>query len=76
MSSFLCCRQEAHDIICNAVHASQDDVIIFAGNGCTGALHKLIHSLDLEEPPVVFVGPSENNSVLLPLRETGAKVRN
>lgn len=67
-------RQEARDVIRNAVHASEDDAVIFAGNGCTGALHKLIHALDLEEAPIVFVGSNEHHSILLPWREIGAKV--
>ncbi|RZF37597.1 hypothetical protein LSTR_LSTR003162, partial [Laodelphax striatellus] len=67
-------RHEARDIIRNAVHACEDDVVIFAGHGCTAAVHKLIHSLALAEPPVVFVGPCEHHSNLLPWREIQAKV--
>lgn len=69
-----CYRHEARDILRNAVHASEDDVVIFSGHGCTGAVHKLIHSLDLVEPPIVFVGPCEHHSNLLPWREIGSKV--
>jgi selenocysteine lyase/cysteine desulfurase len=69
-----CFRHEARDVIRNAVHASEHDAVIFAGHGCTGAVHKLIHALDLSEPPVVFVGPCEHHSNLLPWREKGAKV--
>jgi selenocysteine lyase/cysteine desulfurase len=68
-------RHEARDIFRNAVHASEHDVVIFAGHGCTGAVHKLIHALNLSEQPVVFVGPCEHHSNLLPWRENGAKVR-
>jgi len=67
-------RHEARDIFRNAVHASEHDVVIFAGHGCTGAVHKLIHALNLSEQPVVFVGPCEHHSNLLPWREKGAKV--
>ncbi|XP_065205688.1 uncharacterized protein LOC135835380 isoform X2 [Planococcus citri] len=67
-------RQEARDIIRSAVHASESDAVVFAGNGCTDALQKLIHALDLERAPVVFVGSNEHHSVLLPWREIGAKV--
>lgn len=67
-------RHEARDILRNAVHASEDDVVIFSGHGCTGAVHKLIHSLDLIEPPIVFVGPCEHHSNLLPWREIGSKI--
>nr|CAD7409166.1 unnamed protein product [Timema poppensis] len=67
-------RHEAKDIFRNAVHASEHDAVIFAGHGCTGAVHKLIHALDLAEPPIVFVGPCEHHSNLLPWRERGAKI--
>ncbi|KDR20201.1 hypothetical protein L798_05680, partial [Zootermopsis nevadensis] len=69
-----CSRHEARDVFRNAVHASEHDAVIFAGQGCTGAVHKLIHALDLSEPPVVFVGPCEHHSNLLPWRERGAKI--
>jgi selenocysteine lyase/cysteine desulfurase len=71
-------RHEARDIIRNAVNASEHDSVIFCGNGCTGAVHKLINSLDLKltegQQPVVFVGPFEHHSNILPWREAGAKV--
>lgn len=35
------------DIIRSAVNASDNDCVIFAGSGCTGAVHKLIHALEL-----------------------------
>lgn len=70
-----CCdRHEARDIVRNAVHAGEQDAVIFAGSGCTGAVHKLLHALDLRDPPVVFVGASEHHSTLLPWREAGALV--
>ncbi len=40
------------DIIRNAVNASEHDAVIFVGTGCTAAVHKLIHSLHLQSPPV------------------------
>ncbi|XP_050546632.1 uncharacterized protein LOC126908518 isoform X2 [Daktulosphaira vitifoliae] len=70
-------RHESRDIIRNAVHASEDDVVIFVGSGCTGAIHKLIHALDFASDPVapvVLVGPYEHHSNLLPWREIGATV--
>ncbi|PNF15326.1 hypothetical protein B7P43_G00938 [Cryptotermes secundus] len=67
-------RHEARDIFRNAVHASEHDAVIFAGHGCTGAVHKLIHALNLVEPPIVFVGPCEHHSNLLPWREKDAKI--
>ncbi|CAH1267774.1 Hypp3789 [Branchiostoma lanceolatum] len=67
-------RHEARDIIRNAVNAGEHDAVIFVGSGCTGAIHKLIHSLHMEEPPIVFVGPFEHHSNLLPWREIGSRV--
>ena len=40
------------DIIRNAVNASEHDAVIFVGSGTTGAVHKLIHSLNLNHAPV------------------------
>ncbi|XP_064595261.1 uncharacterized protein LOC135461904 [Liolophura sinensis] len=67
-------RHEARDIVRSAVNASEHDAVIFVGSGCTGAVHKIIHGLKLPEPPVVFVGPYEHHSILLPWREYGANV--
>ncbi|XP_033110209.1 uncharacterized protein LOC117111409 [Anneissia japonica] len=67
-------RHEGRDIIRNAVKASEHDAVIFVGNGCTAAVHKLLNALNLSTPPVVFVGPFEHHSTFLPWREIGAKV--
>eukprot|EP00118_Oscarella_pearsei_P017421 m.172220 g.172220 ORF g.172220 m.172220 type:complete len:899 (+) comp39084_c0_seq8:2372-5068(+) len=70
-------RHEARDIIRNALNASENDSVVFAGSGCTGAVNKLIHAMDLSASatkPVVFVGPFEHHSNLLPWRETGADI--
>lgn len=70
-------RHEARDIVRNAVHASEDDAVIFVGSGCTGAIHKLIHAMDFASEgikPIVLVGPYEHHSNLLPWREIGATV--
>lgn len=40
------------DIVRNSVHASEHDSVIFCGSGTTAAVHKLIHALNLERPPV------------------------
>lgn len=69
-------REEARLIIRNAVNASEKDSVVFAGSGCTGAVHKLIHCLRLSAlptPPVVYVSPFEHHSNLLPWREIGAE---
>lgn len=67
-------RHEAKDIIRSSVNASEHDAVLFVGTGCTSAVHKLIHALDLKKLPMVFVGPFEHHSNLLPWREVGAKV--
>ena len=40
-------RHEARDVLRNAVNASEHDSVIFAGTGCTGAVHKLIDALGI-----------------------------
>jgi len=61
------------------VGASEHDVVIFCGSGATGGVHKLVQatmasSHSNRPPPVVFIGPYEHHSNILPWRETGAKV--
>ena len=42
-------RREAREVVRRAVNASEeDDVVIFAGSGCTGAIHKLIGALGIK----------------------------
>ena len=79
-------RHEARDLIRKVCNAGDEDAVIFVGSGTTGAVHKLIHGLSLpspttaataataEHPLVVFVGPYEHHSSLLPWREAGAFV--
>lgn len=43
-------REDARDIIRQAVGADERDVVIFAGSGATGAIHKLIDVLGLRIP--------------------------
>jgi len=43
-------REDARDIIRNAVGGDEDTVVIFAGSGCTGAIDKLIGILGLRIP--------------------------
>ncbi|KAG1696996.1 putative cysteine desulfurase [Nymphon striatum] len=66
-------RHEARDIIRNAVNASEYDAVIFVGNGATGGIHKLIHAMNPQRP-IVFVGPFEHHSNLLPWREISSFV--
>lgn len=67
-------RQEVRDIIRNAVNGSDQDAVIFAGHGCTGALQRLISALGLQEAPIVFVGHNEHHASLSAWREIGAKI--
>ena len=51
-------------------------MVLFTGSGTTGAINKLVQVLELDSP-IVFVGPHEHHSNLLPWREVlGAKVVN
>ena len=71
-----------HDrrIIRRCVNAGEDDIVVFAGSGTTGAIAKLIHALDLSggewdaENCVVIYGPFEHHSNILPWREAGLEV--
>ncbi|CAH3136888.1 unnamed protein product [Porites lobata] len=71
-------REDARDIIKKCVNAGPDDVVVFTGSGTTGAIHKLIHALQLTGTvvgkSVVFVGPFEHHSNILPWKETGTKI--
>lgn len=71
-------REEARDIIRESVGArTKDDVVIFCGSGATRAIHKLANILSLaNQPLVVFVGPYEHHSNILPWKEKNAKVEN
>lgn len=72
-------RQDAREIIRRCVNAGDDDAVIFCGSGTTAAIHKLIGVLGLLDPvtarsTVVFIGPYEHHSNIIPWRETGAKL--
>lgn len=73
---------EARQIIAEGTNAkitgkASLDVVLFAGNGTTSAVELLIDCMGLKhstERPVVFVGPYEHHSNLLPWRESGCEV--
>jgi selenocysteine lyase/cysteine desulfurase len=72
-------RQEARDIILRGVRGCKDDVVLFAGSGCTGAVTLLTSVLNIPgriarglPVPLVFHGPHEHHSNILPWRESGA----
>jgi selenocysteine lyase/cysteine desulfurase len=73
-------REEARRIVHGAVGGGEDDLVVFAGSGATGAIDRLLRILELgrfadaPERPVVFVGPFEHHSNELPWRESLADV--
>ena len=71
-------RHEARGIIRTSVGASTQDAVILCGSGATGPIQKLVYHVmqlcDGKGTPVVFVGPFEHHSNILPWRESGAKV--
>ncbi|XP_033107434.1 cysteine desulfurase SufS-like [Anneissia japonica] len=71
-------REEAREIIKTSVNANEEDVLIFSGSGTTGAIHKLVGVLEINKrrakKTVVFVGPYEHHSNILPWKEAGATV--
>jgi selenocysteine lyase/cysteine desulfurase len=74
-------REQARRVIHQAVGGTDQDLVIFCGSGATAAVAKLVGLLELAGPPVpagprpvVFVGPYEHHSNLLPWRESAAEV--
>ncbi|NDW48041.1 aminotransferase class V-fold PLP-dependent enzyme [Ruegeria sp. PrR005] len=69
-------RREARDEIARCVSATEDDAVIFAGSGATAGLNRLVSLFGIGEAdrPVVFIGPYEHHSNILPWRESRAKV--
>lgn len=66
-------REEARATIAEAVGATEADAVIFVGSGATAAINRLVDLLDLKGPerpeserPVVFIGPYEHHSNILP----------
>ncbi|RLN93738.1 hypothetical protein BBJ28_00014091 [Nothophytophthora sp. Chile5] len=82
-----CFRHEARQIVAQAVNAKitgrgAEDCVLFTGQGSTSAVNKLVAALGLQQlrgddasqRPVVFVGPFEHHSNLLPWRESAAEI--
>ena len=69
-------REDARDEIARLVGAREDDAVIFAGSGATAGLNRLVSLLGIErvDQPVVFIGPYEHHSNILPWRESRAQV--
>jgi len=72
-------REEARQLVREAVGGGDEHAVVFTGSGSTGAIDKLLRILGLHVPsgqarPVVFVGPYEHHSNELPWRESAADV--
>lgn len=72
-------REEARTIIKSCVHATEDDVVIFCGTGSTAAvdkMHRLLQEKAKEsgEKIIIFHGPFEHHSNVLPWRESHFEV--
>ena len=73
-------RNEARRVIASETNAGDDCSVIFSGSGATSAINRLVALCGVADAgkegnrPVVFVGPYEHHSNLLPWRESGAEV--
>ncbi len=73
-------REQARTIIARHTNAGKDCSVIFSGSGATSAINRLVALTgiaDLKDQarrPVVFIGPYEHHSNILPWREAGAEV--
>jgi selenocysteine lyase/cysteine desulfurase len=68
-------RAEARATIARLTRA-RGCAVIFAGSGATAGLNRLVRLLGVDTTPdaVVFIGPYEHHSNILPWRESGAKI--
>ncbi|MBT8154281.1 aminotransferase class V-fold PLP-dependent enzyme [Epibacterium ulvae] len=69
-------RRAARAEIAQACGARPRDAVIFTGSGATAGLNRLVSLFGVNEArdPVVFIGPYEHHSNILPWRESRAKV--
>jgi selenocysteine lyase/cysteine desulfurase len=73
-------RQEAREIIARETNAGDDCSVIFSGSGATSAVNRLVALCGIVDAvkngaqPVVFIGPYEHHSNILPWRESGAEI--
>ena len=69
-------RESARAEIARLTQAGDSHEVIFAGSGATAGLNRLVHLLGVNraERPVVFIGPYEHHSNILPWRESRAEV--
>ncbi|QDI76582.1 MULTISPECIES: aminotransferase class V-fold PLP-dependent enzyme [Leisingera] len=69
-------RREARSEIARLTGATAQDAVIFTGSGATAGLNRLVSLFGVNEAarPVVFIGPYEHHSNILPWRESKAEV--
>lgn len=72
-------RDDARQVIARHTHTTSDCSVIFSGSGATSAINRLVSLCGIgdvqgSQYPVVFIGPYEHHSNILPWRESGAKV--
>ncbi|KAL9642382.1 hypothetical protein ABK040_007379 [Willaertia magna] len=71
-------REEAREIIAKCVNAkTNEDAVVFSGSGSTSSINLLASCLlagKILDQTIVFIGPYEHHSNILPWREFGAKV--
>ncbi len=70
-------REDARKIIAKEVNAQEDSWVLFTGSGATAAVNRLAcltGVADFGKKAVVFIGPYEHHSNILPWRESGAEV--
>ncbi len=75
-------RNDARKVISDITNAGDRCSVIFSGSGATSAINRLVALCGVaecarnnsENLPVVFVGPYEHHSNILPWRESGAEV--
>lgn len=74
-------REQARELIRNAVNADQDYLVLFCGSGATAAINTLISQIGLrelsesdKEEVCVIIGPYEHHSNELPWRELGVNM--
>ncbi|MGY6708266.1 MAG: aminotransferase class V-fold PLP-dependent enzyme [Rhizobiaceae bacterium] len=73
-------RREARATIAALCNASLDHAVIFAGNGATAGINRLVnllgvtHKVASGEGARIIIGPYEHHSNILPWRESGAEI--
>lgn len=73
-------REQARAEIAQSLDADDQFSVVFTGAGATAAVNRLVKLLGVEEAvraglnPVIFIGPYEHHSNILPWRETGAEI--